>query len=634
MTGGRFLHRASQLNTGSNPTTSGKVLISGGINGTTSLNTAQLYNPTAGTWAAAANLNAARHAHTATLLADGKVLVAGGLNGTTTLATAAIYNPASGSGAWTATTGPLPPPGLKAHTATLLQTTNAQLNNKVLLVGGNSGSATVSTVFLFDPAQSTFSTLTALSSAREQHTAVTLANGKILVAGGKSGSTVLATAIAFDPSSGPGSWSAAGTMTSARVGHSMTLLPAGIVESGQVLIAGGSSTGSNTVSSAELFSGTTTWTATTSLPAPSQGHTAVVLGNNMVLAAGGLNGTTVLNAASLYDASNGLGCTSGSQCASGFCVNGVCCDTACDGGCGVCNTTGFVGTCRPIASGTTCRTSAGVCDVAEACNGSSVSCPANAFAPATTVCRTASGECDQTETCTGSSAACPADVLKANGTACADDGNVCTTDKCNGTAATCQHAAGNAGTICRAAAPGGCDVAEACTGSSASCPANTFAPPSTVCRPAAPGGCDLAETCTGSSAACPADAFASSSTVCRPAAGDCDLPATCTGSTASCSANLFKPSSTVCRPAAPGGCDVADNCTGASAACPADAFASNGTPCSDGDGCTQSDSCQNGTCTGANPVVCVAQNECHGVGTCSQSSGACSDPTLPDGTPC
>ncbi len=48
MSAGRFLHRATQLNTGSNATTSGKVLISGGINGTTSLSTFQLYDPSGG----------------------------------------------------------------------------------------------------------------------------------------------------------------------------------------------------------------------------------------------------------------------------------------------------------------------------------------------------------------------------------------------------------------------------------------------------------------------------------------------------------------------------------------------------------------------------------------------------------
>jgi hypothetical protein len=218
MTGARTLHSATQLNTSSNGTTSGMVLIAGGLNGTTSQSTAQLYSPSAGTWSAAANLNAARHAHTATLLADGRVLVAGGLNGTTTLTTAAIYNPASGTGTWTATSGQIPPPGLKNHTASLLVTSNSQLSNKVLLVGGNGGSGTLSSVFLFDPTSSSFNTMNSLSSPREGHTATTLANGNILITGGKNGSTVLATTQLFNPSSSVGTWSSAGTMTAVRVG--------------------------------------------------------------------------------------------------------------------------------------------------------------------------------------------------------------------------------------------------------------------------------------------------------------------------------------------------------------------------------------------------------------------------------
>jgi hypothetical protein len=162
MTGARRLHSATRLNTSGHATTNGKVLIAGGVIGTAGVNTAQLYNPTAGTWVAAGNLNAARHAHTATLLADGRVLVAGGMNVTTTLQTTALYNPASGSGSWAATTGPIPPARWRSGTATLIQTSNQQLNNNVLLVGGNNGSATIASVFLFDPAQSEFSTLASI----------------------------------------------------------------------------------------------------------------------------------------------------------------------------------------------------------------------------------------------------------------------------------------------------------------------------------------------------------------------------------------------------------------------------------------------------------------------------------------
>ncbi len=62
----------------------------------------------------------------------------------------------------------------------------------------------------------------------------------------------------------------------------------------------------------------------------------------------------------------------------------------------------------------------------------------------------------------------------------------------------------SAGTECRASA-GVCDVAEQCTGSSASCPFNRYLSSATVCRPTGAGTCDVAETCTGSSASCPPD---------------------------------------------------------------------------------------------------------------------------------
>src|SRR5689334_19360417 len=203
MTGARKLHTATQLGTSSNSTTSGKVLVAGGLNGSTTLNTAQLYSPTAGTWTAAANLNVARSTHSATLLANGKVLVAGGASGSTTLNTAATYNPASGTGSWTATSNMAI--ARKFHSATLLVTSNATLNNKVLVVGGNTGSASSTSVQLFD-GTSAWSTLTALSSAREQHTATLLSNGKLVVAGGRNGSSTLKTVMVFNPASGSGSW--------------------------------------------------------------------------------------------------------------------------------------------------------------------------------------------------------------------------------------------------------------------------------------------------------------------------------------------------------------------------------------------------------------------------------------------
>ncbi|MFT3772446.1 MAG: MopE-related protein [Minicystis sp.] len=60
----------------------------------------------------------------------------------------------------------------------------------------------------------------------------------------------------------------------------------------------------------------------------------------------------------------------------------------------------------------------------------------------------------------------------------------------------------------------------------------------------------------------------------------------------------------------------------------------NGTPCDDGNACTQTDTCQNGLCVGTNPIVCSASDQCHAAGTCNPTTGACSNPAKVNGTTC
>jgi hypothetical protein len=62
--------------------------------------------------------------------------------------------------------------------------------------------------------------------------------------------------------------------------------------------------------------------------------------------------------------------------------------------------------------------------------------------------------------------------------------------------------------------------------------------------------------------------------------------------------------------------------------------APNGTPCTDGNACTQTDGCSSGACVGANPVTCTAQDGCHDVGTCQSATGTCTNPSKPDGSAC
>lgn len=59
-----------------------------------------------------------------------------------------------------------------------------------------------------------------------------------------------------------------------------------------------------------------------------------------------------------------------------------------------------------------------------------------------------------------------------------------------------------------------------------------------------------------------------------------------------------------------------------------------GTPCDDGDACSQVDTCNAGACTGNSPVVCAALDDCHEAGICDSATGECNHPSKPDGSAC
>ena len=251
-------------------------------------------------------------------------------------------------------------------------------------------------------------------------------------------------------------------------------------------------------------------------------------------------------------------------------------------------------TCQFRAAGQTCRSSAGQCDVAEQCSGSSDTCPADNFVSSTTVCRSSAGVCDIAENCPGNGPDCPADVSVASTVQCRGSAGVCDpAENCTGNSPTCPADA-KSSSVCRAAA-GPCDNPEVCDGVSNNCPTDGFLPSTATCRAAA-GVCDLAEKCPGNGPSCPGDlksnqecraaagvcdiaencdgvsnncpADAKSTAVCRPAAGVCDVAESCDGVGNNCPGDAK--SSAVCRPAA-GVCDVAESCNGVSNTCPADA---------------------------------------------------------------
>jgi cysteine-rich repeat protein len=93
---------------------------------------------------------------------------------------------------------------------------------------------------------------------------------------------------------------------------------------------------------------------------------------------------------------------------------------------------------------------------------------------------------------------------------------------------------------------------------------------------------------------------------------------------AACPSDAVEPATTVCRPPA-NTADAPESCDGTLKACPADLCTSAGTPCDDGDFCTQVDA-SNGVdgpgcqCVGADPVDCDDVNPCTD-DTCDSQAG-------------
>src|SRR5260221_679233 len=158
----------------------------------------------------------------------------------------------------TVTPSPSPPPGpwkltgsmhsnRAGHTATLLQ------SGQVLVTGGYTdfyASVALASAELYTPATGTWTTTGSMSSSRAAHTATLLQSGQVLVAGGNTTGAgvevILASAELYNPATG--TWTTTGSMTTPRLNQMATLLP-----NSQVLVAGGIDTGDIPIASAELF---------------------------------------------------------------------------------------------------------------------------------------------------------------------------------------------------------------------------------------------------------------------------------------------------------------------------------------------------------------------------------------------
>jgi N-acetylneuraminic acid mutarotase len=290
---GRTLHTATLLS-------NGKVLVVGGQSVGTPFATfasAELYDPTAGTWSATGALATARANHIAVRLLNGKVLIAGGnsIESSSRLASAEVYDPATGT--WS-TTGSMAS-ARQQPVAVLLP------DGKVLVAGGFGAGAdlnALSTAEIYDPAVGTWSATGSMTVARAGHSGELLANGKVLVAGGANGTfaspTLLASAELYDVTAR--TWTSTGSFSTARGFHRAIALP-----TGKVLMVGGSNFVSTVFDDADLYDATANnWAPTARMLAARVSHTATLLQNGRVLVAGG-GGASVLARVEVYNPTTG-----------------------------------------------------------------------------------------------------------------------------------------------------------------------------------------------------------------------------------------------------------------------------------------------------------------------------------------
>ena len=233
------------------------VLLTATVIGSSGLGAFSAYADTSDwTWATNAGiLLQNRSLHTAILLKDGRVLVTGGMFRTqdgnfTTIVSTELYR--VGDRDWHP--GPsLPLPKLTSSGQSLTFHTTTRLNDgKVLLVGGTCFQMvddpkfgpipkifTQKRCLLFDPEKAAqgWTDTDNLTDARELHTATLLDdNMSVLVVGGSDGNATVGHVPYLTTSElyQNGSWSNAGTLHQARIGHTATQL-----KGGRVLVTGG-----------------------------------------------------------------------------------------------------------------------------------------------------------------------------------------------------------------------------------------------------------------------------------------------------------------------------------------------------------------------------------------------------------
>jgi hypothetical protein len=389
----RHAHTATLLN-------DGRVLVAGGFDPALQDHTdsVELYDPASGTFEAGPKLIGARMRHTATPLPNGDVLIAGGSSpGNAAFATAEIYSAADGT---FKPTGAMVQPRSR-HAAVVLP------DGSTLVLGGSSSGPSITSIERYDPATGKFSQVGAMARARSGHTATLLPSGKVLIGGGFGVVDSAYKAFAELELLDTRTWTSAivGSLSVGRDFPAATLSP-----TGEVVFVGGalapperyaplpvldalrprltkvpSSLVVSTPSTlgGEQLDGLPGAGTNTYFGGDSRAPVAVFLPFVGGMLVGGVSDWSAGNlsyrppssslrgpgmlfivtsgvpslgkGSSLVAGPIGVSCAQDTDCEGGRCVDGVCCDTACDDPCMACSSalkgSGADGQCGPVAQG-------------------------------------------------------------------------------------------------------------------------------------------------------------------------------------------------------------------------------------------------------------------------------------------
>ena len=282
----------------------GRVLVAGGATQSTTLASAELFDPLLNQWSYTGSMAVPRGNHTATLLADGKVLVASGQNDVDNTTTCEIYDPQTGTWSFAAS---LPTYRLNAVSVLLYDGT-------VMVIGGFYPVSNVTPrTDIYSPVTNSWTVAGDMKRARLFSSVNVVPSGKVLMAGGfapNETDRIQDSAELFDPATGQ--WTFTGSMTAPR-----TVLAGAPLFDGRILVMGGHNDSVpqlEGLASAEIYDpDSETWSAVDPMISPIYSPAAVGLSDGTVLVLGDLQSTSAPPTAQIFDPNFGAWYITGSQ---------------------------------------------------------------------------------------------------------------------------------------------------------------------------------------------------------------------------------------------------------------------------------------------------------------------------------